>query len=626
MYGAHRGMVPAAPNNRLNELLDHVRAEFDQENARATDFERSLTLQIQEMEQVRQKVYQLEQQQIAIKNKYEEEITRLQRELEARGGPSGSHAMAHGPPAQPPPPSIGHGPSNLFGGIMSGNAAGGAGGAGGQAGQHPSLAPPPPEPQPASGLPTHLSAAQHGAAMGPAGAAPGPGPAGPAPAQAGPGGPPQHPFGGYGQGPANGFGPQGPQPTASPGPKRGARGPPGPATPQQHPAVPLPGSPQVPRPTPPPNAQQALMGPGARPPPPPTAGGPNVGNCLAELEPDQVSDAFKTDGSDWYVVYNPQIRRSLDVKLLHTLPHASVVCCVRFSHDGRFIATGCNRAAQIFDVESGAPVAHLQDPSLPEDGDLYIRSVCFSPDGRYLATGAEDKIIRVWDISMGSIKTSFTGHEQDIYSLDFARNGRLIASGSGDRTVRLWDVDTSQQIMQLSIEDGVTTVAISPDNRLVAAGSLDKSVRVWDTASGFLAERLEGEQGHRDSVYSVAFAPNGRDLVSGSLDKTIKMWEMGGATRVGAPKGGKCVRTFEGHKDFVLSVALTPDGEWVLSGSKDRGVQFWDPRTGIAQLMLQGHKNSVISVAPSPSGKLFATGSGDMRARIWRYVDHPKPV
>lgn len=51
-------------------------------------------------------------------------------------------------------------------------------------------------------------------------------------------------------------------------------------------------------------------------------------------------------------------------------------------------------------------------------------------------------------------------------------------------------------------------------------------------------------------------------------------------------------------KDFVLSVALTPDGEWVLSGSKDRGVQFWDPHTGDTQLMLQGHKNSGASLSP----------------------------
>jgi general transcriptional corepressor TUP1 len=115
--------------------------------------------------------------------------------------------------------------------------------------------------------------------------------------------------------------------------------------------------------------------------------------------------------------------------------------------------------------------------------------------------------------------------------------------------------------MHLPLDDGVNTVAISPDNRYVAAGSVDKSVRVWDTNTGFLVERLDGEQGHMDSVYSVAFAPNGRDLVSGSLDKTIKMWELADPPRINisqAPRGGKCIRTFEGHKvsNFLASWRL----------------------------------------------------------------------
>ncbi len=157
---------------------------------------------------------------------------------------------------------------------------------------------------------------------------------------------------------------------------------------------------------------------------------------------------------------------------------------------------------------------------------------------------------KVWDILARTIKFTFSGHEQDIYSLDYARDGRHIASGSGDRSVRLWSIETGQQTLELRIEDGVTTVAISPDCRYVAAGSLDKSVRVWDADTGYLVERLEGAEGHKDSVYSVAFAPNGRDLVSGSLDKTIKMWELRprGMLVGSAPKGGKCLRTFEGHK------------------------------------------------------------------------------
>lgn len=162
-----------------------------------------------------------------------------------------------------------------------------------------------------------------------------------------------------------------------------------------------------------------------------------------------------------------------------------------------------------------------------------------------------------------------------------------------------------------------------------------------------MIERTEGDAGHQDSVYSVAFSPRGEQLVSGSLDRTIRMWKLNNHPGMPASKGGECIRVFEGHKDFVLSVALTPDAQWVMSGSKDRGVQFWDPETGHAQLMLQGHKNSgtsnhlpgqnssltkantrshtVISVAPSPNGGLFATGSGDMKARIWRYASYTGP-
>ena len=152
---------------------------------------------------------------------------------------------------------------------------------------------------------------------------------------------------------------------------------------------------------------------------------------------------------------------------------------------------------------------------------------------------------------------------------------------------------------------GVTSVCISPNGRLVAASSLDTIVRIWDVQTGQLVERLKG---HRDSVYSVVFTPDGSGLVSGSLDKTLKYWDLRPLLRSGSSaaakpgsngkeagvgdKGSLCTMNFVGHKDYVLSVAVSHDGRWVVSGSKDRGVQFWDPKSAMAQCMLRGHKNS----------------------------------
>lgn len=537
----HRGnpnLGPAPPgqsNHRLNELLESLRQEFDSVNRSSEQVENQVAQQIQEMELIRNKVYQLEQNQLKMKQDYEAEIRMLRHELELRGGPPVASYPGGPPqqgPAQPPPPSLGHGQGGLFSGIIAGQGQGG-----------PSLAPPgPPEQQP----PPQQHPLQP-----------------PPPAGQPPQGPPQPPtsFPSYPQAPAlNGYAQTQP-PSNSPGPGKNRqianRGGPGPATPQQHPGQPQPlpyqadprASPQMPRPTPPGSDMQ--IAPRHQMP-----GGyqiQDVGNVLADLDPAQLPENMKRVGPDWHAVFNPNVPRTLDVSLLHNLVHESVVCCVRFSADGRYVATGCNRSAQIFDVRDGKKVCELQDESVQDkEGDLYIRSVCFSPDGKLLATGAEDRRIRVWDIESRKIRNTFDGHEQDIYSLDFARTGRVIASGSGDKTVRLWDIVDNHQVMVLSIEDGVTTVAMSPDGRFVAAGSLDKSVRVWDCSSGYLIERLEGAAGHKDSVYSVAFSPSGRELVSGSLDKTIKMWELtpqrGLLPANTLSTNGKCIRTFEGHK------------------------------------------------------------------------------
>lgn len=124
---------------------------------------------------------------------------------------------------------------------------------------------------------------------------------------------------------------------------------------------------------------------------------------LSDIDIATLPPELKKEGQDWFCIFNPALfgpgrereRKKPEVNLVYNFTHATVVCCVQFSTDGKYLATGCNRTAQIFDMANGHKVCALADDTVSQVGDLYIRSVRFSPDGKYLATGAEDKLVRV---------------------------------------------------------------------------------------------------------------------------------------------------------------------------------------------------------------------------------------
>ena len=121
--------------------------------------------------------------------------------------------------------------------------------------------------------------------------------------------------------------------------------------------------------------------------------------------------------------------------------------------------------------------------------------------------------------------------------------------------------------------------------------------------------------GHAGHVSSVAFSPDGQRLASGSHDQTVRIWDC--AT-------GKELFALNGHAGLVWSVAFSPDGQRLASGSHDQTVKIWDSATGKELFALKGHAGAVRSVAFSPDGQRLASGSQDQTVKIWDCVTRKK--
>jgi WD40 repeat protein len=291
-----------------------------------------------------------------------------------------------------------------------------------------------------------------------------------------------------------------------------------------------------------------------------------------------------------------------------------------------------------------------------------VTQVVISPDSKLVAASSRDGNIWMWWLSDGNLVHTFKDHTEGVQSLAFSPDGTLLASGSRDRTVKIWQVEDGSLVRTVSgsFIGRVLRVAFSPDGSLFAMADDRCFLQIRRTNSGVLKQTLaqpnclawlEGTV----SAWGLTFSPDGKYLLAGEsrpccggslqqwvvdeyrphstlLDYDLRFQDLtyspdGSMLAVafeGSPvfwlvnkDGGDPLRTFEGHSYEVNSIAFSPSGEFLVSGSRDQKVRIWRVEDGALLITLEGHTDDVNSVSFSSDGSTIASGSEDGTVILW---------
>ncbi len=207
--------------------------------------------------------------------------------------------------------------------------------------------------------------------------------------------------------------------------------------------------------------------------------------------------------------------------------NATTISAIAFSPDGSTLASVNH--GKFWDIDATISLWNISTGAeLRTFNRGFATSVAFSIDGKTLATGGKDMLIKLWDLESGAELPDLKGHKTEVYQLAFNPDGKTLTTSGSDHTVRVWDYRTGAMVRTVEgpfVEQG----AFNRDCTMLAVGDWYGRVQVWDFAKGS-SRRLAGS--HAAKVTSVAITPNDKYVISGSQDGTIKVWDIASATEL----------------------------------------------------------------------------------------------
>jgi hypothetical protein len=242
-----------------------------------------------------------------------------------------------------------------------------------------------------------------------------------------------------------------------------------------------------------------------------------------------------------------------------------------------------------------------------------IRKLKIAPDGKLLAIGADDGIIRIVSLDTFEVIQTIQAHEGRISDLDFAPDSRTLLSAGRDGSLRFWDVNLGKKTRDdLRVAGSVPYAArfnpLFPD-RYVLMGDREGRLVAWDLARD--GRLVVNAKFHDGPVQSVAYQPQGKGAyLSAGGDGLLK---------IRLPEGKRL--DVHAHTGPIFAAGYNQSGSLIYTAGSDRKIKIWDPNklkdreTPLA--VLQGHLKYVLAATISQDGKTMATGGGDKAIDLW---------
>ena len=277
---------------------------------------------------------------------------------------------------------------------------------------------------------------------------------------------------------------------------------------------------------------------------------------------------------------------------------------------GRVLATGSEDGiARIWDV-SGNQHSYEFGSNLG-----YLTSIDFNSDGTQLVTTSREPYAVVWDVPARKQILKLQGHEAAVVGAAFGADGSKIVTASEDKTAILWDAITGRRLLTCQPHAGVVkSAAISPDGTRIVTGCSDHTAYLWNAATGKLLRNLVG---HTQEVQCVKFSPDGTRVITTSADFILFGRDTDATVRVWDAQTGEPVKVLNGHTADVQSASFDPSGERIVTASSDGTARVWNASTGETLFVLKGHNDYLSSALFNPDATRIITSSYDMSVRVW---------